>query len=314
MPVHPLLLVPASVHGPALPVIPADTAAALASRPAPLIGPTPVSPSDPPPLLRERGMSVVPVAPDAPPAGSPPPPSPRVEPAVVPMVVDPPPAPPLSPVDAPAPAPAEGPFVPAAAPPPPADQPLFLPSPSPSPPTPPPASTSGGSRSTPADDPPRPVTRSSSGGSTGLKIRIPARAPSIPSPTRAPPPFVTLPDGSRVFTPRGRPPPTVQPPAPSASTDPAVPQLGALRRRDFTPPPLVPEGGKQRSRRGHFVYEAMNRCELCRSVSPQVRCRVDGDPRHACVYCTIRHRTCSLATAGKSPSSLLPRLADSPFT
>ena len=42
LPVHPLLLVPASVHGPALPVIPADTAAALASRPAPLIGPTPV--------------------------------------------------------------------------------------------------------------------------------------------------------------------------------------------------------------------------------------------------------------------------------
>ena len=321
IPLHPTLLVPAARFGPPPPVLPQTLVGhlATASR-VPVLPDLPAAPALPPPLLRAVASPVRPRSPTPPPSPpyvpqspSPAPPSPRST-----------PPPPLSPARQPSPAPPFSPLPPRSLAPalPQPQEPLFLPSPSPvagpsgtrhsaSPPLPPPSpsdvemhdveSREGSpaaalpAASPPRDPSPPPAPR--------LTIHLPARPP--PFVARRPPPFVTLPDGSRVFTPPSRPttrassaPSAPAPTAPAAPIFPITPALGSLRLRDVPPPDFPPLGSKERDRRGHFLYEAVTPCVECAKLRQTQRCRVDGVAGHACVYCALRHRKCSLAAPG----------------
>ncbi|EPS92660.1 hypothetical protein FOMPIDRAFT_1056663 [Fomitopsis schrenkii] len=140
-----------------------------------------------------------------------------------------------------------------------------------------------------------------------------ASLPPAPLPVRRPPPFVMR-GGVRIFAPRRpacapQPAPLPPPPAPPAYVQSRPPLLsitpasGSLRLRDPSPPLPLPAGPKQRNRRGHFLYEAVDPCELCRGSNngQGQRCRVDGNIAHACAHCTKRHRPCSLVRTDGAP-------------
>ena len=325
IPLHPTLLVPASQFGPQPPSLPAAVVEYLVTRPpVPVVPDAPAPPALPPPLLRALDSPVrqpSPAPPSSPPyvprSPSPAPPSPRST-----------PPPPPSPARSPSP-PLPFPRSPTPSRPARGADPLFIPSPSPvagpsgtrHSPTPPPLPSSPQDieMRDPESREPSPVAALSIAASPPrepsppprprLVIRLPVRPPPAPLPRR-PPPFVLMPDGSRVFAPRSRP----SAPAPSAPSAPAPPLLpitpasGSVRPRDIIPPEFPPLGSKDRDRRGHFLYEALTPCVECAKLQQSQRCRVDGVAGHACVYCVVRHRKCSLASPGKSPPRLSSRL------